>query len=30
MPIRQVSVAVMNKPGAMHEVCEILEKEQLD
>ncbi len=30
MPIRQVSVAVQNNPGAVHEVCEILEKEQIN
>ncbi len=30
MPIRQVSVAVKNQPGAVHEVCEILEKEQIN
>lgn len=30
MPIRQVSVSVQNKPGAVHEVCEILEKEQIN
>ncbi len=30
MPIRQVSVAVKDKPGSIHEVCEILEKEQIN
>ncbi len=30
MPIRQVSVALKNTPGAIHEVCEILEKEQIN
>ena len=30
MPIRQVSVALKNTPGAVHEVCEILEKEQIN
>ncbi len=30
MPIRQVSVAVKNQPGAVHEVCEALEKEQIN
>ncbi len=30
MPIRQVSVAVKNEPGSVHEVCEILEKEQIN
>lgn len=30
MPIRQVSVAVMNQPGAVHGVCEVLEKEQIN
>ena len=30
MPIRQVSVAVKNEPGAVHEICEILEKEQIN
>lgn len=30
MPIRQVSVSVQNRPGAVNEVCEILEKEQIN
>ncbi len=30
MPIRQVSVAIKNQPGAVHDVCEILEKEQIN
>jgi len=30
MPIRQVSVSLKHKPGAIHEVCEILEKEQIN
>jgi hypothetical protein len=30
MPIRQVSVAVKNQPGAIHEVCGVLEKEQIN
>lgn len=30
MPIRQVSVAIKDRPGAVHEICEILEKEQIN
>lgn len=30
MPIRQVSVALKNTPGAIHKVCDILEKEQIN
>lgn len=30
MPVRQVSVALRNSPGSVHEVCEILEKEQIN
>ncbi len=30
MPIRQVSIAVENIPGKLHEICDILEKEQIN
>ncbi|MBF0120048.1 MAG: amino acid-binding protein [Desulfobacterales bacterium] len=30
MPITQISIAVENKPGKLHEVCEILEKEHIN
>jgi len=30
MPVRQVSIAVDNQPGKLHEICEILEKEQIN
>ncbi len=30
MPIRQVSIAVDNEPGKLHEICDLLEKEQIN
>ena len=30
MPITQVSVAVSNSPGKLNEICDILEKEQIN
>jgi hypothetical protein len=30
MPITQISVALENKPGKLNEICEILEKEQIN
>ncbi len=30
MPITQVSVSVENKPGKLNEICDILEKEQIN
>jgi len=30
MPITQIDIAVDNKPGRLNEICEILEKEQIN
>ena len=30
MPVTQVSVAIDNKPGKLNEICEILEKEEIN
>lgn len=30
MPIRQVSIAVENQPGKLNQICDLLEKEQIN
>lgn len=30
MPVTQVSIAIDNKPGKLNEICEILEKEEIN
>jgi len=30
MPITQISIAVENEPGRLHEICDLMEKEQIN
>ena len=30
MPVRQISIAVDNEPGKLHEICNLMEKEQIN